>query len=91
MTLEAIRARAVKHNASVRELEAAGFVYCSGEIFTGDSFNRKTCTWQPNSQRIGKLVWEGGEWVVKLYEGFAHLLEGACGFTKNGGGESDEP
>lgn len=90
MTLEEIRAKAARHNAVVRELEAAGFVFCSGEIFTGGSFNRKTCTWQPNSQRIGKLVWDGDEWVVRPYEGFAHLLEGACGFTQNGGGENDE-
>jgi len=91
MTLETIRTRAAKHNAAVRKLEAAGFAYCSGEIFTGDSFNRETCTWQPNSQRIGKLVWDGDEWVVEPYEGFAHLLEGVCGFTQNGGGKSDEP
>jgi hypothetical protein len=91
MTLEEIRARVAKHNAAVRELKAAGFVYCTGEIYFGDSFDQKTCTWQPNSRRIGKLVREGDEWVVKPYEGFAHLLEGVCGFTQNGGGKSDEP
>ena len=91
MISEKIRAKMVKHNAAARALEAAGFVYCSGDIFTGDSFNRETYTWQPDSQRIGELVWDGDEWVVKPYEGFAHLLEGVCGFTQNGGGESDEP
>lgn len=88
---ERLREKAVKHNAIVDKLEAAGFMYCSGIIFTGESFNRETCTWQPDSQRIGELVWDGDEWVVKPYEGFAHLLEGVCGFAKNGGGESDEP
>lgn len=89
MTMEEIRARAAKHNAAVRALEAAGFVYCSGKIFTGDSFKRETCTWQPDSKRIGELVLEGDEWVVKPYEGFAHLFEGICGPARGGGGDEN--
>ena len=86
MALEELRARAAKHNAIVRELEAAGFVYCSGVIFTGDSFDRETCNWQPNSRRIGELVREGDEWVVRPYEGFAHLLEGFTAVEGGGNG-----
>ena len=91
MVPEKIRAKAAKHNAAVRKLEDAGFVYCSGVIFTGDSFDRETCTWQPNSQRIGELVWEGGEWAVKPYEGFVHLLKGVSASVQTGGGENDDP
>lgn len=91
MSLDEIRTKAARHNAAVEELEEAGFVYCAGYVFTGDSFNRKTCTWQPNSQRIGELVWDGDGWVLRAYAGFAHLLEGVCGFTQREAGGSCEP
>jgi hypothetical protein len=85
VSLEKIREKARKHNTVVRKLEDAGFVYCSGLIFTGESFNRETCTWQPNSQRIGELVWEDDQWAVKPYTGFSHLLKDFC--PPNQGGE----
>lgn len=91
MSLEKVREKICKHNAIVRRLNEAGFVYCSGVIFTGKSFNRETCTWQPDKQRIGELVWESGEWVVKPYEGFSDLLEGICISDQGEGGGGGEP
>ncbi len=77
--VEELREKAAKHNVIVRKLEAAGFVFCEGIIFTGDSFNRETCTWQPDSQRIGELAWENERWIVKPYSGYEHLLGGDWG------------
>ena len=91
MSIEKAREKVQKHNAIVRKLEEAGFVYCSGVIFTGESFNRKTCTWQPNSQRIGELVWENDQWDVRPYKGFSHLLKQfhRSDHSDEGGGRDD--
>ena len=86
MSYEEARAKIIKHNEMSRRIEAAGFVYCCGLIFTGDSFNRETRTWSIKSQRIGELVWENNEWVVKPYDGFANLLEQFCGSIEGGEG-----
>lgn len=64
------------HNAIARRLEAAGFVLCEGRIFTGDAFNRETCTWNPyHSGPIGRLTWKGDRWVIEPEPGYGPMFE----------------
>lgn len=76
MPVEKFREKMLGNLALIQRLKDAGFFYCSGVIFTGDSFDQETCTWRQNSQRIGEVVWVDGKWVVKPYDVFAHLFGG---------------
>lgn len=74
--LKKIHEKMSTHNAIVKKLESAGFIYCDGVILTNDSYNWETGSFHPNSRRIGKLVWENERWVIKPYSGYEHLFEG---------------